>query len=164
VIICFDFQIDAPVAPDSLRPLDDSNPNDESNPEETELIRRAQKEDSNAVIHRVRMRPLAKSRFSIPLCRLRCLPLVRPIIEVDVSRLENEFVMGYRDGDRAMYISPYNNVDEVLPVSEDIRASWSSYWQEANDEFDSMLHNDSDICHLVGKMFYVWEGNHRLTA
>jgi hypothetical protein len=110
------------------------------------------------------MRPLAKSRFSIPLCRLRCLPLVRPIIEVDVSRLENEFVMGYRDGDRAMYVSPYNNVDEVLLVSEDIRASWSSYWQEANDEFDSMLQNDSDLSHLVGKMFYVWEGNHRLTA
>ena len=138
---------------------------DESNPEETELlIRRSQKEDSNAIIHRVRMRPLAKSRFSIPLCRLRCLPLVRPVSEVDVSRLENEFVMGYRDGDRAMYVSPYNNLDEMLQVSDDIRESWDPYWQEANEEFESMLENDSDLAHLVGKMFFVWEGNHRLTA
>ena len=148
----------------------DTNPDSEgmpaeSNPEETELlIRRSQKEDSNAVIQRVRMRPIAKSRFSIPLCRLRCLPLVRPISEVDVSRLENEFVMGYRDGDRAMYVSIHNNLDEVLQVSDDIRASWNSYWKEANDEFDSMLEKDSDLSHLVGKMFFVWEGNHRLTA
>ena len=127
-------------------------------------IRRSQKEDSNSVIHRVRIRPLAKSRFSIPLCRLKSLPLVRPISEVDVSRLENEFVMGYRDGDRSMYVSPYNDLDEELQVSDDIRASWSSYWQEANEEFDSMLKNDSDLSHLVGKMFFVWEGNHRLTA
>lgn len=110
------------------------------------------------------MKPLNKSRFSIPLCRLRCLPLVRPINEVDVSRLENEFVNGYRDGDRALYVSPYNNLDEVLNVSDDIKSSWSSFWQEANEEFDSMLLNNSDLAHLAGKMFFVWEGNHRLTA
>ena len=159
MILCSTLQKDSSVEPDSLRPLD------ESNPDETELlIWRTQKEDSNVVIQRVRIKPLVKSRFSIPLCRLQCLPLVRPISEVDVSRLQNEFVMGYRDGDRAMYVSPYNNLDEVLHVSEDIRASWSLLWQEANDEFDSILQNDSDLSHLVGKMFFVWEGNHRLTA
>ena len=153
------FKIDVLVAPDSVRPLD------ESNPDEAELlIRRGQKEDSNAVIHSVRLKPLHKSRLAIPLCRLRCLPLVRPINDVDVSRLENEFVMGYRDGDRALYVSAYNNLDEQLHVSDDIQASWSTFWQEANEEFDTMLQNDSDLAHLAGKMFYVWEGNHRLTA
>ena len=142
-----------------MRPLD------ESNSEETELeIRRSQKDDSIGVIHRVRIKPLSKSRFSIPLCRLQCLPLVRPISEVDVARLQNEFVMGYRDGDRAMYVSLYNNLDEVLLVSDDIRASWSSLWQESSDEFDAMLEKDSDLSQFVGKMFFVWEGNHRLTA
>jgi hypothetical protein len=138
---------------------------DESNPEETELlIRRAQKEDSNSVIQRVRLKPLAKSRFSIPLCRLQCLPLVRPISEVDVVRLQNEFIMGYREGDRVMYVLPYNNLGEVLHVSDDIRTSWSPLWQEASDVLDSMLQDDSDLSYLVGKMFFVWEGNHRLTA
>jgi hypothetical protein len=27
-----------------------------------------------------------------------------------------------------------------------------------------MLQNDPDLAHLAGKMFFVWEGNHRLTA
>ena len=115
-------------------------PLDESNPEVAELERRkSQKEDSNTVIHRVQIKPLNKSRFSIPLCRLQCLPLVRPINEVDVSRLENEFVMGYRDGDSALYVFPYNNLDEDLYVFNDIMASWSSLWLEANKGFDAML-------------------------
>jgi hypothetical protein len=87
-----------------------------------------------------------------------------PISKVDVVRLQNEFVMGYRDGDRAMYVSPYNNLDEMLHVFDDIRAFWSLLWQETNDEFDSMLQNVSDLSHLVGKMFIVWERNYRLTA
>ena len=119
---------------------------------------------SNVVIHCVRLKPLHKSRFFIPLCRLRCRPLVRPINEVDVSRWENEFVMGYHDGDCALYMSPYNNLDELIHVSDDIQASWSTFWQEANEEFDTMLQNDSDLAYLAGKMSYVWGGNHRLTA
>jgi hypothetical protein len=131
-------------------------PLDESNTEETELkIRRSQEEDNIGVIHQIRIKPLAKSRFSIPLCCLQCLSLVRLISEVDVARLQNEFVMGYRDGDRAMYVSPYNNLDEVLHVLDDIRASWSSLWQESNDEFNSMLEKDSDLSQFVGKMFFV---------
>jgi hypothetical protein len=27
-----------------------------------------------------------------------------------------------------------------------------------------MLQNDSNLAHLSCKMFYMWEGNHRLTA
>lgn len=104
-----------------MRPLDESNPDGIEF-----LIRRSQKENSNAIIHQVRIKPLAKSHFSIPLCHLKCLPLVRPINEVDISRLENEFVIGYRDGDRALYVSSYNNIDEVLLDTDDIRASWSS--------------------------------------
>jgi hypothetical protein len=64
---------------------------------------------------------------------------MHPINEVDVSRLENEFVMGYRDGDRALYVSLYNNLDELLHVSDDIQSSWGTFWQEINEEFDTML-------------------------
>jgi hypothetical protein len=128
---------------DCVRPLEQSNPDD------TELhIRRSQKEDSNTVIYMVRLKPIGESRFLIPLCRLRCLPLVRPINDVDVDRLENEFMMGYRDGDRALYVSPYNNLDEVLYVTDDIKASWSPLWEEANKEFDVILENDPDLSHV----------------
>ena len=72
--------------------------------------------------------------------------------------------MGYRGGDQAIYISPYNNLDEVLLVSDDIKASWSPLWQEANVGFDANLQRDFDLAHFVDKVFYVWEGNYRLTA
>ena len=47
-------------------------------------VRKSQKEDSNGVIQRLRIKSTSKSRFSIPLCRLRALPLVRPISEVEI--------------------------------------------------------------------------------
>jgi hypothetical protein len=76
--------------------------------------------------------------------------------------------MDYYDDDRAMYVSPYNNLDEVLQhivsnmniVSNNIQASWISLWHETNEKFDSMLQNDFDLVHLVGKMFSVWEDWH----
>ena len=128
------------------------------------MLRKRQKRDSNSVINRLRIEPEAKSRFSIPLCRLRTLPLVRPINEVDVQRLENEFVTGYRDGDRVLYVAIYNDKAETLDVTSDLYDSWSGHWQSANDRFEAELVADPDLARFSGKMFYVWEGNHRVTA
>ena len=91
---------------------------------ELELCK-SQKEDSNAVIQCLQIKPTSKSRFSIPLCRLRGLPLVRPISEVEVQRLEWEFVMAYREEERVLYVSAFNNVPVDLPVSPTIMATWS---------------------------------------
>ena len=122
-------------------PADDE---DESMPEgltadhsEVMLCKR-QKRDSNSVINRLHIEPKAKSRFSIPLCRLCTLPLVRPINEVDVERLENEFVTGYRDGDRVLYVAIYNDKVETLDITSDMFDSWSGLWQSANDRFESL--------------------------
>ena len=133
-----------------LRPLAESNSG------ETELlIRTTEKEDLNTVIYWVLFKPFGKSHLPIPLCRLRCLPLVRPINAVDVNCLENEFVMGYLDGDRAMYVSHYNKFEEDVHVSDDIGASWSPLWLEANAEFDAILERNLDLAQFVGKMFFV---------
>jgi hypothetical protein len=48
---------------------------------------KSQKEDSNGVIQRLWIKPTGKSRLSILLCRLRALPLVRPISEIEVQRV-----------------------------------------------------------------------------
>ena len=127
-------------------------------------LHKSQKEDSNGVIQRLQINPTSKSHFSIPLCCLRALPLVRSISEVEVQRLECEFVMGCREGDRVMYVSVFNDIPVDLPVSPAIMASWSPHWQEASVEFDVELKEDPDPAHLCGKMFFVWERNHRLTA
>ena len=127
-------------------------------------LRKSQKEDSNGVIQRLRIKPNGKSRLSILLCRLRALPLVRPISEVDVQQLECDFVMGYRKGDRVLYVSTFNDILVDLRVSPEIMAARSPLWQEANAKFYVKLMNDLELAHLAGKMFFVWEGNHRLTA
>lgn len=115
------------------------------------------------MIHWVRLEPFIISCIYI-MCRLRCLLVVPPINEVDVARLENEFIRGYHVNYWALYVSPYNNLNEVLHVSNNIHASWSSLGQEANEELDAMLRHDSDLAHLSSKMFYVLERNHCLTT
>jgi hypothetical protein len=95
-------------------------------------LRKSQKEDSNGVIQCPRIKPTGKFRLSIPLCRLRALPLVRPISAVAVQRLECEFVMGYLEGDRVLYGFAFNDVPVDLPISPGIMASWSPPWQEAS--------------------------------
>ena len=81
-----------------------------------------------------------------------------------MQRLECKFVMGYREGDRVMYVSAFNNVPVDLPVTPAIMAAWIPLWQEASAKFDVKLKDDSDLANLARKMFFVWEGNHRLTT
>ena len=68
------------------------------------------------MIHQTRINPPFKLHFSFSLCRLQCHPHVRLINEIDVIQLENKFMMGYCDNDQGMYVSLYNNLDEVLHV------------------------------------------------
>ena len=56
-------------------------------------LQKKRKDNTNDIIGRHLIEPKEKSRFKIPLCRFISLPLVRPINEVDVQRLENEFEM-----------------------------------------------------------------------
>ena len=117
-----------------------------------------------SIIDQLRMKLKEKLRLKIPLCRLRALPLVHPINEVDVQHLENEFVNGYQDGDCVLYVALYNNHKDSLAVSDDIKDSWDDHWKATSNRFDARLLADSDLAHMVRKMFYVWEGNHRLTT
>ena len=123
-----------------------------------------QKKDSNAIINRLEIKLVEKSRLSIPLRRMIPLLQVRPINELDVERLENEFVTGYRDGDRSIYVSIFNNQSQTVDVTNHLSSSWSALWKDASKSFVAFLAKDGDLAHMVGKMFFVWEGNHKLTA
>ena len=83
-----------------------------------------EKTNFNFVINRLRIPPLSKSRLSILLCRLEPLPLVRPTLDFDVQLLENEFLNGYRGGDRVLYVFILNNRGEGLCVTEDKVNYW----------------------------------------
>ena len=89
---------------------------------------------------------------------------MRPIVVSDVEMLANEFVKGYREGDRVLYVSPYDINDKDLTVRED-NAIWSyPLWKSANDEFEEYLSSDPDLHQFRGKYFYVYNGNHHVTA
>jgi hypothetical protein len=127
-------------------------------------MRLLQKSDYNTVISNLRTKPIKKSRFFIPLCRLKTYPKVRPIVDSDVKMLANEFVKGYREGDRVLYVSPFDITDKDLAVRED-DAIWSNpLWKSANNEFEEYLSSDPDLHQFRNKYFYVYEGNHRVTA
>jgi hypothetical protein len=127
-------------------------------------MRLLQKSDYNTVIFSLRTKPIKKSRFLIPLCRLKTYPKVRPIVDSDVEMLANEFVKGYREGDRVLYVSPFDITDKNLAVRKD-DAIWSNpLWMAANDEFEEYLSSDPDLHQFRNKYFYVYEGNHRVTA
>ena len=132
----------------------------------TELVHRKQQKvvDYVGLINNLRIQPTKKSRLLVPLCRMIPMDRVRPIGDVDVQRLENEFVNGYRDGDRVLYISIFNNEEKSKDVTETDKTKWSPHWQRVNDEFEADLQKDEDLKDLRGKMFYVWDGNHRHTA
>ena len=68
------------------------------------------------------------------------------------------------DTETTILSSTYNNHKNSLKVSNDIMASWHDHWKAASNRFDARLSANSDLAHMVGKMFYVLEGNHRLTA
>ena len=127
-------------------------------------LRKKRKDNTNDIIGRHLIEPKEKSRFKIPLCRFISLPFVRPINEVDVQRLENEFVNGYHEGDRCMCVSIYNNLSDTQEVTEEIMASWSPLWREENEAFKRFLEEKGDLDALKGRMFFVWEGNHRFLA
>jgi hypothetical protein len=90
------------------------------------------------------------------------LPLVRPILQPDIKRLEQDFWSGYRGGDRCFYVSITNDHGSSMDVSEDLMDTWNEHWIERNCEFEEFLKLDPDLSIFSNKMFFVWDGNHRL--
>lgn len=55
---------------------------------------------------------------------------MRPILVIDVQLLENEFVAGYREGNRVLYVSVVNNLGVNSMMNEEKLKSWSPLWQQ----------------------------------
>jgi hypothetical protein len=48
----------------------------------------------------------------------------------------------------------------------DIRENdtWEEHWQSSNKSFEEILKNDKNYERFCDKIFFVWEGNHRVTV
>lgn len=100
----------------------------------------------------------------IPLCRMISMPSVRPALRNDITKLKNDFVHGYVKGSAVFYVSTVNTKGEECLVTEDIEQSWDACWREVNREFEAKLSKKASTKAFMGKMFFVWDGNHRLLA
>ena len=127
-------------------------------------IRTRQKLNSVATITSLRVQPSSSSRFSIPLCRMLAMPMVRPTLASDLAKLEQEFVHGYREGASVFYVTTTNEEGRTQEVTEADKASWGPIWDAKNDVFNLFLLSDPHLAGLTNLMFFVCDGNHRRQA
>lgn len=73
-----------------------------------DIIRSRQKLNYVATISSLRLQPTDISRHHIPLCRMVAMPMVRPCLTSDLTKLEQDFVHGYGDGMVVSYVSTTN--------------------------------------------------------
>jgi hypothetical protein len=92
------------------------------------------------------------------------MPLVRPTLISDVQKLEQGFLHGYRAGSAVFYVSLTINHMAPQDVTSELFDSWSIHWKKSSEQFDEFLKQDEHLKCFVGKMFWVWDGNHRLQA
>ena len=133
---------------------------------ESEIHSILKKESSNthSLLDKLVFQPKEKSRLRIPLCRMISLPIVRCSLQSDVRQLASHFVQGYWEGRGVFYVSLEDKDGKMVDVTPTIRESWSANWVLANERFEEELNADDDLKVFSGKMFMVWDGNHRLKA
>lgn len=127
-------------------------------------IRNRQKINSVSTIAELRVQPHYASRFEVPLCRMLAMPMVRPTLHSDLSKLEQEFVHGYREGASVFYLSTTDEEGKSREISENDKAKWGPIWNQKNDEFNDFLLSIPELAPLTNMMFFICDGNHRYQA
>ena len=132
--------------------------------EDEDDMRTCHKLNSVATISRLRVQPFNSSRFNIPLCRMLAMPMVRPTLASDLSKLEQEFVHGYREGASVFYVTLTDEEGNTHQVTEADKALWGPLWIAKNEELNSFLDSVLELSSLKNLMFFVCDGNHRRQA
>ena len=73
-------------------------------------------------------------------------------------------VCDYMKDNGIFYVALENNEGKTIDVTDSIIDLWSDNWVRANDAFEKILQTDEDLKVLSGKIFIVWDGNHRFQA
>lgn len=100
----------------------------------------------------------------IPLCRCLVNERVRELRK-DLSLLKKVFEEEGYLMMKGMFVLSINLPDgSTKDVDEDIMKTWDKNWQLINEEFEEEIASKDEWSMLSGKMFYVWEGNHRTAS
>ena len=124
-----------------------------------EELRKAVRSNSHVILARAAETPISK--IDIPLCRMVVMTVVRQPLEIDIQKLRLEFTMEYKHGGLVFYVALRNFSMEEGFVME-MRRGWSKQWQKADREFEGILKSSPYLSKFSNRMFYVWDGNHRL--
>jgi hypothetical protein len=92
------------------------------------------------------------------------MPIMKPILSLDLASLKNEFVHGYRDGAAMFYLSITNEGGQIEKVTDEDLASWGPYWRAVNAQFEEFLSSVIGLRELRDVKFLVCDGNHRRQA
>ena len=127
-------------------------------------LRRLQKGDSIDILSDLRTKPEELFRLYILLCRLIAMPMVRPTLACDITKLEQEFAGGYRDGEAVFYISTTNEDGQSEEFTDEEMRRWDPIWREKNKAFTRYLESGRELKFLKNLKFFICDGNHRRLA
>ena len=127
-----------------------------------DALRKSIRGNSTALLKRCQDTPFAE--IKIPLCRMELMTEVRLPMDPDVDRLCGEFSGGYKSGGPVFYVSTTSYTLEVKMVTDEIRKMWSPTWQHKDQLFEEHLRSNPALLKYSNRMFFVWDGNHRLKA
>ena len=105
-----------------------------------------------------------KSRLNIPICRMISRPIVRPALQTDVNKLEADFIHGYHNWEKVFHVSVIDENEIFSYVTSEVFQSWSDNWNYVNEQFELSLQVDVNLHKFSGKVFFIFDGNHRLQA
>ena len=127
-------------------------------------LRRLQKGESIDILSNLRMKPEELLRLHIPLYRLIAMPMVKPTLACDITKLEQEFAGGYRDGAVVFYISTTNEERQSEEFTDKDMSKWDPIWREKNEAFTHYLESRRELKFLKNLKFFIYDGNHRRLA
>jgi hypothetical protein len=92
------------------------------------------------------------------------MPVVRPTLQSDLAKLEQEFVHGYREGASVFYVTVTNEEGKKQEVTEADKEKWGPIWNAKNNDFNTFFLSVPELTRLTNLMFFVCDGNHRRQA
>jgi hypothetical protein len=90
--------------------------------------------------------------------------MVRPTLSCDITKLEQEFAGGYRDGAAVFYVSTTNEEGQSSEFTEAEMSKWDVLWREKNEVFNRYLESRLELKFLKNLKFFICDGNHRRIA
>lgn len=105
-----------------------------------------------------------EDKMKILLCSMIYMPMVRPTMESEVLKLDQEFQHEYKNESTTFYISFINEEDKSRFVTKIITDTWDDLWTEENEIFIQRLEGLLEFDLLKDHMFFICDSNHFFRA